>query len=301
MSIMESDLVLELHRLDELPPALRARSQARLAAPDAPAALEALRQSDADILAQLPAKLVAERLRRLNVEHELAKPAHRTSLWTGTGIAIALACLALMVVVKRPAPSGVPLSSPRAEHSSVFQVPVPAPSTLGTASKSQPTSSGPLAESVPEVVALAEVPNDGTRLKGDVARLRVHRIEGSKAAVALRDGDTASPGTLLQATLLPGAPVYAALLSLDGTGQATRHLPEQGDSSLLVQAQVQVPHSFLLDDAPGFERFLLITSAQPFALREAEALLRRSGGWNAPHHPGWSFQSLRISKPEARL
>ena len=80
------------------------------------------------------------------------------------------------------------------------------------------------------VVAQLESPDDGMRTKGGTLRLRIHRIEGSKTAIALRDDDTASPGALLQATLLPGEQSYAALLSIDGKGGVTRHVPEQGDS-----------------------------------------------------------------------
>jgi hypothetical protein len=152
------------------------------------------------------------------------------------------------------------------------------------------------------VIAMAELPDDGLRTKGELARMRVHRVEvGSTETVSMRDGDQAAAGTTLQVALLAGPRTWVAVMSVDGAGQVSRHIPETGDSSVSVKEAVSAAHSFQMDDAPGFERFVLVESPRPFALSELEGLLAKArGDRNRPVREGWLVQSLRIHKPEAR-
>jgi hypothetical protein len=140
------------------------------------------------------------------------------------------------------------------------------------------------------------------RTKGDVRRLRVHRVVApGGTAVPLSDGDTARAQDLLQVSLLAGPATFAAVLSVDGSGQVTRHIPETGDSSVSLREAREAPHSFQLDATPGFERFVLVQSPHPFLLRDAESLLRRTGARSALAAPsGWTVQSIYIAKPESR-
>jgi hypothetical protein len=71
---------------------------------------------------------------------------------------------------------------------------------------------------------------------------------------------------------------YGVVVSIDGRGRVTRHLPRTGDRAapLRAGAPVPLPEAYRLDDAPGFERFFLVTSDAPFSVelvvRAAERL-----------------------------
>jgi hypothetical protein len=80
---------------------------------------------------------------------------------------------------------------------------------------------------------------------------------------------------------------YGVILSLDGRGGVTRHLPEGGATAAPLEAGEVVPlaHAFELDDAPAWERFFFVTADAPFqvamveeAARQAAAEPRRTAG-----------------------
>jgi len=178
--------------------------------------------------------------------------------------------------------------------------PIAPPSRTSSAAKTSPTAAemkiaeGPAAYAVPGT--------EGLRTKGEIRRLRVHRVASpGGTAVPLADGDTARSGDLLQVSLLAGPATFAAVLSLDRNGQVTRHIPETGDSAVPSREEREAPHSFQLDNTPGFERFVLVQSDRPFPLRQAETLLRRAGARAALSVPGgWTVQSILVAKPESR-
>ena len=99
----------------------------------------------------------------------------------------------------------------------------------------------------------------------------------------LSDGARATRGDLLQLAYAAGRDGrYGVLLSIDGAGRVTQHLPEPGASAaaaLRAPNEIHLPSAYELDDAPGFERFLFITATQPFpvtaALDAARALARQ--------------------------
>jgi hypothetical protein len=118
-----------------------------------------------------------------------------------------------------------------------------------------------------------------TRIKGD-ARLVVFR-RGQGEPERLRSGAQARAGDLLQLGYVAGGKAYGAVLSLDGRGAVTLHFPEREDGALALDRQGSAPlhHAYELDDAPAFERFVLVTSEQPFDLRavlEAARTLARN-------------------------
>ena len=59
---------------------------------------------------------------------------------------------------------------------------------------------------------------------------------------------------------------YGAVVSLDGAGRITYHLPEGGGqaSALRGSGEVSLPQSYQLDAAPSFERFLIVAGNAPF-------------------------------------
>ena len=112
---------------------------------------------------------------------------------------------------------------------------------------------------------------DITRSKGDKITkplLLVYR-QTQKEIQLLKQGSTAISGDLLQlAYKLPKA-LHGVILSIDGNGAVTRHFPaEAGNPTRMeVQKEIRLSNAYELDDAPGFERFFLITSTKPIAVQ----------------------------------
>lgn len=132
----------------------------------------------------------------------------------------------------------------------------------------------------------AELP-DVTRAKGLAPHLIVHRATGS-GVEELVPGASARAGDLLQLGYVAADTRFGVILSIDGRGNVTRHWPEAGPDAgaLTAQREVLLPEAFRLDDAPGFERFFLVTADAPFpverALRAARALVARPDARSAP-------------------
>ena len=85
----------------------------------------------------------------------------------------------------------------------------------------------------------------------------------------LTDGSLSKAGDLLQLAYVAAHAPYGIILSIDGRGGATLHLPENGGTTSLAQnKRVLLPHAIELDDAPGFERFFLLTSEFPVEAAE---------------------------------
>lgn len=207
--------------------------------------LEALRRSNRDILAQLPRETLGPAIRQRAAQ---TKPEARFHILLLRPLALAGA-LGLLVLVAR----GVD------DHESVR----------------------PLSDRTAEV----------TTIKGDALpspRLLVYRQRPGGTAGGdhelLRDGARGARGDLLQLAY-DKAPEgrYGVLISLDGAGRITQHLPEEGVSQappLIPVREFRLPSAYELDDAPGFERFVLVTASQPFATKAvivAAHILSRQG------------------------
>lgn len=139
---------------------------------------------------------------------------------------------------------------------------------------------GPITDSTPDIV----------RAKGR-PELHLYRQQGSEAQ-ALGDGHVARARDVLQLKYMAAGRRYGAVLSIDGVDHVTWHLPEQPGVAEL-QNHGTLPHSYELDDAPGFERFVFVTSERPFdAARALEVL--RSG--TAPK--GFEIAKLTLKKEQ---
>jgi hypothetical protein len=146
-------------------------------------------------------------------------------------------------------------------------------------------------------------PQDGLRMKGD-ARLTVHRQGPVVDAEPLADGARARPGDVVQLAYVAAGRRYGVVISVDGRGLVTQHLPEDGADAVPLQGggAVALPHAYALDDAPAFERFFLVTSDAPFraepALAAARALAAkghaRSGALELPR--GFEAASFLLQK-----
>ncbi len=125
-----------------------------------------------------------------------------------------------------------------------------------------------------------------TQVKGDAALL-VYGNRGGRADL-LTAGASARAGEVVQLGYIRARPVYGAIVSLDGGGKETLHLPDEGADSvrLTADARTLLPHAYELDAAPHYERFFLVTSERPFsasvALGAARKLFKDGAGMTGP-------------------
>jgi hypothetical protein len=171
---------------------------------------------------------------------------------------------------------------------------------------------------LPHDVATAESPSaagqptersKGSKVPG-APQLWVYRqrtVANSQQPERLSNGARAARGDLLQLSYAVGRDGhYGVLLSIDGAGRVTQHLPEPGAGTavpLRSPDEITLPSAYELDDAPGFERFLLITSTQPFsvasALDAARALVGQGQGARTaplPLSPDFHQTSVLLQK-----
>jgi hypothetical protein len=151
-----------------------------------------------------------------------------------------------------------------------------------------------------------------TRIKygaEDHASIAVYRRD-PRGSTKLSAGAAARAGDLLEVTIAVRRPLHAVLVSIDGRGHVTRHLPDAGQpkAARLAIGEARLGSSYELDDAPGFERFLLVTREAPFdaavALDAAAALARdparaRTGALALP--PDFRQQAFLLVKPHKEL
>ncbi|KFA91591.1 hypothetical protein [Archangium violaceum] len=147
---------------------------------------------------------------------------------------------------------------------------VPALAAVALVVLVRPQGAGPVA---------LETRVEETRVKGLEPRLTVHR-QRDGAAEALADGAPAASGDVVQLAYVAAGRGHGVILSVDGRGTVTLHAPESGVGSVpLAPAGAHaLPGAYALDDAPGFERFFLVTAEAPFALEEVLAAARSLAG-----------------------
>jgi len=115
--------------------------------------------------------------------------------------------------------------------------------------------------------------DDDIRVKGP-ARVIAFRqvgdqVEKLDADAVVREGD------LLQLRYNSGGKPYGLIASVDGGGGVTLHFPLREDAPTTMAAKTTtLPESFALDNAPRFERFFIITSAEPIDVQQTLASLR---------------------------
>lgn len=222
------DWLAERAALDELPPAREREVKEILARePEAREQLAELARSSEEILLELPPASVAEEVRRrAGATLGIARRSRRIA-WTAA--IAAAACLLLFFAIDRDG------GSPGEETGA-------GDSTAGVGGS---TAEGP------------------TRAKGD-PRLLLHRKRGERVELLGRT-DRARAGDRIQISYQGGGLAHGLVLSIDGAGVVTLHFPESVHSStrLFPTGITTLAHSYELDDAPGFERFLFLTSDRP--------------------------------------
>jgi hypothetical protein len=155
---------------------------------------------------------------------------------------------------------------------------------------------------VPPTVAT----NDGVRAKG-IARLNVYRQAGDHAE-HLDEDALVRAGDAIQVRYNASGALYGVIASVDGAGTVTLHYPVDEDAPALATAlapkPTSLPNAYVLDNAPRFERFFFITSADPIEVSQSLAALRMlaargdsdTGRLELP--AGQHQWSVRLRKPD---
>lgn len=158
----------------------------------------------------------------------------------------------------------------------------------------------------PPVVDPVVAEQGGIRLKGGETYLLVYKADG-RSAEPLTNGDRVAPGDRLQVALVAPEGGQAVVVSIDGRGAVTLHHPRAETSAeVAAGGEHPLPSSFVLDDAPSFERFFAVSSGSPFPVDDVVEAARRlasdpSAAQTAPlpMGPGFSQSSTLLHK-EAR-
>ncbi|MFO0597147.1 MAG: ActD-like protein [Myxococcaceae bacterium] len=151
------------------------------------------------------------------------------------------------------------------------------------------------------VLRARDTGDDVLRPKGDGPTLRLFRLAG-QTPERLADGAHVRAHDVVQVAFeLQGAP-FAVVVSVDGGGHTTLHWPgdHRAESTAVAPGFKTLPQSFELDEAPGFERFFLVTSTRPLepdAILEAAARAARDGALSV--RPDDTWRALLLDKQPA--
>jgi hypothetical protein len=138
---------------------------------------------------------------------------------------------------------------------------------------------------------------DGERIKGLRPALSLFR-KTAAGSEALADGDRARQGDVIRVGYRASGRRYGVIVSLDGRGAVTRHLPEQGRLAAALEGGevVLLAHAYELDDAPAWERFYFVTADEPFEVEAVEDAARRARVEHAAA-VAQAPEALRLPKP----
>ena len=105
----------------------------------------------------------------------------------------------------------------------------------------------------------------GSGIKGLEPSLAVYR-QTPTGSETLADGAPAHAGDVLLIGYVSAGRTYGAIVSIDGRGIVTRHLPVQGGRAATLRAggTILLDQAYELDDAPAWERFYLVTAEHEF-------------------------------------
>lgn len=115
------------------------------------------------------------------------------------------------------------------------------------------------------------------RIKGLKPSLSVYR-QTSTGSETLADGAPARAGDVLRLGYVSAGRAYGVIVSIDGRGIVTRHLPAHGEraATLRTGGTTLLDEAYELDDAPEWERFFLVTAEHDFDVDTILAAARRA-------------------------
>lgn len=113
-------------------------------------------------------------------------------------------------------------------------------------------------------------PSESERTKGEVAGLQLFRRTAT-GTEALADSAVAGQGDLVQIVYRALGRPYGVILSVDGRGTVTVHLPGEGKIAARLRQEEPdtLAFAYELDGTPGWERFYLIATDHPFSVATA--------------------------------
>ncbi len=146
--------------------------------------------------------------------------------------------------------------------------------------------------------------SETTRVKGLVPQLQLFRQTPS-GPEALVEGAVARPNDIVQLLYQSAGQRYGVIVSLDGRGTVTVHLPAGASQAARLKPGRPVPlaSAYRLDDAPTLERFYFVTSARPFDVAVVTAAAREratDGGADLALPPGMQQSSFTLMKEGTR-
>lgn len=118
---------------------------------------------------------------------------------------------------------------------------------------------------------------DGIRLKGVGPGLLLYRKKASEVE-QLADSNIVQAGDLIQIFYRAAGKPFGAIVSVDGRGTVTQHLPASGTKAVLLTQgnPVALDYSYELDDAPKWERFYFLTASESFDLNTVTKVAKGS-------------------------
>jgi len=248
----------------DLPPEREAEVRRLLALePGGDERLAALTRSNEDILAAHPPavvlKQVADRAHlAARLEAAQARPRRRGWMFAFAPPVLAMGTLGLMMALRAPHKNeGGNQTAPRGAES-----------------------------------AALDDDNEGIIIKG-APRLRVYRKVGDRSQ-RLQTDTVARAGDRLQLAYVAGGKRFGAVASVDGAGKVTFHLPADAGPAVQLRTggEITLATSYELDAAPGFEKFLFVTSDTPF---DASVLTEVANG-KGPAPAGTSTTTFTVRK-----
>ena len=142
------------------------------------------------------------------------------------------------------------------------------------------------------VPRMASAPDsDRERIKGLVPALTLYR-QTAAGSETLADGAIAHTGDVIRVGYRAAGRTHGIILSVDGQGTVTMHLPSDGDRAapLARGSTVLLDHAYELDDAPLWERFYFVTGETPFSVAPVLDAARRAA--TNPGHPSTARLAL---------
>jgi len=141
------------------------------------------------------------------------------------------------------------------------------------------------------IVLILALPRTLTSPAGDVSTERAKGLVGSRPSLSiyrrtaagserLADGDLVHAGDLLRVGYASGGRPFGLILSIDGRGAVTMHLPPAGDRAVALEPgrNILLDAAYELDDAPRIERFYFVTGNDAFAAGPVMQAARRVAG-----------------------
>jgi hypothetical protein len=116
---------------------------------------------------------------------------------------------------------------------------------------------------------------DTNRIKGLTPQLLLFR-QAVSSAEPLTSGSAARAHDVVQLAYQAAGQRYGVILSIDGRGVLTRHLPPTGSEAARLEAgaPTPLPEAYELDDAPRWECFFFVTADRPFPVERVVAAAR---------------------------